>query len=369
MPSRIMALIVKEFLALMKDRKGRIVIILPPIAQLIVFGYAATFDLNHVRFAVFDEDRGAVSRELVSRFQGSGTFELVAELHGDREIAPLLDERRVALVLHIGPGCTEDLFSGRQCEVQAIVDGRNSNTALLILNYAREIFLKFNREQALLHGAGQPPSRLLMRAWFNPNLESRWFIVPGIIALLSLVVTLVVTSLSVAREREAGTFDQLLVTPLKPVEILVGKAMPGLVIGAFEGTFILVLTIFWFKVPFTGSLLVLYTGLLLYLMAAIGTGLMISSMCSTQQQALLGGFLFLVPAVILSGFATPIANMPALVQEITYLDPMRYFLVVVRRTFLEGASMEMLLGDLWPMAAIGLLTLAAAAWFFKHKVY
>ncbi len=369
MLAKIIALIVKEFLALLKDQKGRLVIILPPVAQLIVFGYAATFDLNHVKFAVFNEDTGVASRELVSRFEGSKTFDLVASLEGDQQIAPLIDNKEVMFVLHIGPRCTEGLLSGGQCTVQVLVDGRNSNTALLILNYVREIVYRFNEEWAAEHALGAPPSRLNIRAWFNPNLESRWFIVPGIIALLSLVVTLIVTALSVAREREAGTFDQLLVTPLRPVEILVGKAVPGLIIGLAEGTLILVITILWFKVPFTGSLLTLYFGLVLYLMAAIGIGLMISSMCSTQQQALLGGFLFLVPAVTLSGFATPIANMPPIVQRITYLDPMRYFLIIVRRTFLEGASLDMLLHQFWPMAIIGVVTLTAATWFFKHKIY
>ncbi len=369
MMSRIMALIVKEFLALLKDRKGRLVIILPPIAQLIVFGYAATFDLNHVKFAVFNEDRGIAARDLIARFEGSKAFDLVANLQSDQQITPIIDNRDALFVLHIGQDCTRKLLSGGQCTVQVLVDGRNSNTALLILNYVREIIYRFNEEWTANHGLGTLPSRLDIRAWFNPNLESRWFIVPGIIALLSLVVTLIVTSLSVAREREAGTFDQLLVTPLNPVDILVGKAVPGLVIGLFEGTFILLLTVLWFRVPFTGSLLVLYSGLVLYLMAAIGIGLMISSMCSTQQQALLGGFLFLVPAVILSGFATPIENMPPVVQKITYLDPMRYFLVIVRRSFLEGASLDVLFNQFWPMAIIGLVTLAAAAWFFRHKVY
>jgi len=369
MLSRIIALIIKEFLALLKDQKGRLVIILPPIAQLIVFGYAATFDLNHVKFAVFNEDRGIASRELLARFKGSGAFELVADLQANRQIAPIIDNRNVLFVLHIGPRCTRELLSGGQCTVQVLVDGRNSNTALLILNYVREIVYRFNEEWAADHGLGAPPSRLNIRAWFNPNLESRWFIVPGIIALLSLVVTLIVTSLSVAREREAGTFDQLLVTPLSPVDILVGKAVPGLAIGLFEGTLILLLAVLWFKVPFTGSLIVLYSGLILYLMAAIGIGLMISSMCSTQQQALLGGFLFLVPAVILSGFATPIENMPPVVQKITYLDPMRYFLIVIRRSFLEGASLDVLFSQFWPMAIMGLVTLAAATWFFRHKIY
>ena len=208
-----------------------------------------------------------------------------------------------------------------------------------------------------------------MRAWFNPNLESRWFIVPGIIALLAMIVTLVVTALSVAREREAGTFDQLLVTPLRPWEILIGKAMPGLIVGVGEASLIIVVTVFWFKIPLVGKLSVLYPALIIYVLSIIGVGLMISSFSTTLQQALLGAFLFIVPAVILSGFSTPIANMPEFMQALTYLDPMRYFLTIVRRVFLEGAGMDYFVHDLWPMSLIDLVTLSLATWLFRHRMY
>jgi ABC-2 type transport system permease protein len=204
---------------------------------------------------------------------------------------------------------------------------------------------------------------------YNENLLSRWFIVPGIIALLTLVVSLLVTALSVAREREAGTFAQLLVTPLRPVQILIGKAIPGLVIGVVEATVIIGVAILWFEVPFRGDPGALYLGLVLFLLASIGIGLTISSLSVTQQQALLGAFLFLVPAVILSGFATPIANMPELVQDLTYLNPMRYFLVVVRGVFLQGDGYAILANQFWPMALIALVTLSLAGWLFRHRMY
>ncbi len=192
---------------------------------------------------------------------------------------------------------------------------------------------------------------------------------PGIVGLLTLVVTLVVTSLSVAREREAGTFDQLLVTPLRPVEILIGKSIPGLLIGLLQGSLIVFLVVYAFGVPLRGSLGALYLGMGLFLLSAVGVGLMISSLSVTQQQGLLGAFLFLVPAVILSGFATPIANMPEAVQLITYLDPLRYFLVVLRGVFLEGDSYALLWNQYWPMALIGLASLTAAGWLFRHRMY
>ena len=282
---------------------------------------------------------------------------------------PLVDNKRALLVLHIGPHFTRDLLRQRPAPLQVIVDGRNSNTALVLLGYVRTIVTAFNREWAALHGQPAPPARLNVLAWFNPNLESRWFIVPGIVGLLTLVVTMLVTALSVAREREAGTFDQLLVTPLRPVEILLGKSLPGFIVGLLEGTLIILLAVFWFQVPLRGSLAALYLGLFLFLLSAIGVGLMISSIALTQQQGLFGAFLFLVPAIILSGFATPIANMPPLVQKLTLLNPMRYFMIILRRVFLEGADVSLLWPQYWPMAVIGLVNLVLAARLFRHRLY
>jgi len=366
---RILALMIKEFLALLKDKRSRTVLIAPPLMQLIVFGYAATFDLNQVPYAIYNEDPGSASRELLAHFAGSSTFRLVGNLQSEIQIEPLVDNKRALLVLHIGPHFTRDLLRQRPAPLQVIVDGRNSNTALVLLGYVRTIVTAFNWEWAALHGQPAPPARLNVLAWYNPNLESRWFIVPGIVGLLTLVVTMLVTALSVAREREAGTFDQLLVTPLRPVEILLGKSLPGFIVGLLEGSLIILLAVFWFQVPLRGSLAALYLGLFLFLLSAIGVGLMISSIALTQQQGLFGAFIFLVPAIILSGFATPIANMPPLVQKLTLLNPMRYFMIVLRRVFLEGADVSLLWPQYWPMAVIGLVNLVLAARLFRHRLY
>jgi len=369
MAQRIFALILKEFLALLRDPKSRFVIIIPPVVQLLIFGYAASFDLNHIPYAVYNEDRGGIAREVLAEFTGTPHFEQVLSLQRDAEIGPAIDDKQVLMVLHLGPRFSETMLRGDPAPLQVIVDGRNSNTALLALNYVREIVKDFNQHWLERQGQVAPPVHLVSRGWFNPNLLSRWFIVPGIVALLTLVVTLLVTALSVAREREQGTFDQLLVTPLRPVEILIGKAVPGFIIGLLEASLIIVLAVAWFDVPLRGQLLPLYTGLALYLLSAIGVGLMISSLSVTQQQGMLGAFLFLVPAVILSGFATPIANMPEAVQYLTLLDPMRYFLIVVRSVFLEGASLEILMPQYWPMAIIAVVTLSLAGWLFRHRMY
>lgn len=366
---RIAALIAKEFLALLKDRRSRTVIVIPPLVQLLVFGYAATYDLNEVAFAVFNEDRGTIARDVVGRFTGNPTFHLKTRIGRQAEIQQAIDSRGVQMVLHFGPDFSADLLAGRGAPMQVIIDGRNSNTAMILSGYVGRILTRFNQEWAAEQGLGRPPGNLSVRAWFNPNLESRWFVVPGIVGLLTTVVTLLVTALSVAREREAGTLDQLLVSPFRPWEILVGKALPGFIIGTVEASIIILLAVVWFHVPLRGSLPALYLGLLLFVLSAIGVGLMLSSIAVTQQQGLFGAFLFLVPSVILSGFATPIANMPPLMQDLTRLNPLRYFMTILRAVFLEGATADMLWAEYWPMAAIGLVCLTCAALLFRRRMY
>jgi len=367
--NRILALVVKEFVTLLKEGRSRAVLIVPPLIQLLVFGYAATYDLKHVPYAVYNEDTGPGSRRLVAMLRGSSSFSEAATATSINEVAPLVDARKVLLVLHIDARFTRDLLAGRPARLQVIVDGRNSNTALIAVGYLRNLVGRFNREWADERGLPAPPAALETRAWFNPNLESRWFFLPGIIGILTLLITMVITALSVAREREQGTFDQLLVTPMSPVEVLLGKALPGFIIGILEATAITLIAVLWFRIPLLGSLATLYAGLALFLLSAVGIGLMISSLAVTQQQGLLGAFLFMVPAIILSGFATPIANMPAAIRLITYVDPLRYFLIILRKLFLEGASAATLLHQFWPMALIGVGSMALAGWLFRHRMY
>jgi ABC-2 type transport system permease protein len=366
----IYALLIKEFLAIIKDKKSRIVLIGPPIIQLFVFGYAATFDLNQIPIAVYNEDQSIASRDFINRFTASPVFTKTLTITHHNQIAPALDEKKVLAVLHLGQHFSRHLYTGRQsAKVQILIDGRNSNTALIALNYMQNILAKFNLDWAEQHHLSLPPAQLQIRSWFNPNLASRWFIVPGIVGLLTLVVTIIVTALSIAREREQGTFDQLLVTPLTPFQILLGKAIPGLIIGVVEASFIIFMAVFWFNIPMVGSLFALYVGIILFVFAIIGIGLMISALSVTQQQGLLGGFLFIVPAIILSGFATPIANMPIWLQDSTLINPLRYFLVIVRSVFLEGLSTTHLLDQYWPLAIIGIITMSCAGWLFRRRMY
>ncbi len=366
--ARIWALAIKEFLTLLRDKKGRFIIIVPPFIQLLIFGYAATFDLNHIPYGVYNEDSGFASREFLGRFKGSNIFQQAVVIDKHKAIKPLIDHKKVLMVLHIDRNFTRDLLLHRRAQIQVIIDGRNSNTATIVLNYVNHILFSFNEYWAAKYRWGNPPAELIVRSWFNPDLLSRWFIVPGIVALLMLLETLLVTGLSIAREREQGTFDQLLVTPMTLLEILAGKALPGLIIGALEGVFIIIMAIIWFQIPFMGSILALMIGMFFFLLAAIGIGLMISSLAVTQQQGLLGVFMFMVPSIQLSGFATPIANMPPLVQDLTYLNPMRYLLIIVRGVFLEGSNMSILWPQYWPLALIAIFTMSIAAWLFRHRL-
>lgn len=365
---RIRTLIRKELLAILKDPKSRSVLIGPLIVQTLMFGYAATYDLNSVRYAVYDQDRSTASRQFLAKLDGSGTFMRVANLHDQREIRSLIDSRRVLLVVQIGPDFERRLLSGQPADVQVIADGRNSNTAGTALNYIGTITEAFNAEWNRSRQGLPPPVQPVTRAWYNPNLETRWFMVPGLIGMLTLVQMIIITAMSVAREREQGTFDQLLVSPFRPMEIMIGKSLPSILIGVVQSTLVLCVALFWFRIPFQGELPVLYSGILLFLVAAVGIGLMVSSVVATMQQALLGSFLIIMPFSLLSGLATPIRNMPPEIQAITLVNPLRYAISIVHRVFLEGASLKAIAPDLWPLALIAVLSLSFAVWMFHRRL-
>lgn len=365
---RIFALTLKELLALLRDPASRAVLIVPPIVQLIVFGYAATFDLKNIPFVVYNQDAGQTSRELIARFAGSPNFQLQAMVHSEGELTKRIDNESALFAIDIGPDFSSNLERGRTAHVQMIFDGRDSNIAGMANGYALSIVTAFNQSWGVSHGRRPFAAILLDRAWFNPNLESRWFIIPGICGILTLLVSMLTTGLSVARERELGTFDQLLVTPLRPAEILPGKALPGFLVGTAEATLIILVAVFWFHVPFTGSIAALYFGLFCFMLSTVGIGMMISSLAVTQQQALLGVFLFMVPAIVLSGFATPIMNMPAAVQYLTLLDPLRYFLIILRACFLRGANLNLLWPQYLPLIGMGTVSMIVAGQMFRRRL-
>ncbi|MGN6726693.1 MAG: ABC transporter permease [Tepidisphaeraceae bacterium] len=371
---RIRTLILKEFLTILKDPKSRTVVILPPLVQFFVFAYAATFDLSNVRFAVLDEDRSAESRALVAYFEGSPTFRLVRQLSSDREIAPIINDEEARLVVHVPPSFGRDLHGGGHATLQVILDGRNSNVAGIATGYVSAIVDRFNESLGSAGAAVQiatpttgPSLQPVDRAWFNANLSSRWYIVAALPAQITTVVVLLLTGLSVSREREFGTFDQLLVSPFRPGEILIGKAVPPMTLGLMDAVLLSLGGVFWYHVPFRGSVVALGAALLCFVLCVVGVGLFISSLCSTMQQSLLGSFVFIMPAVILSGFTTAIENMPTWLQVSTYLNPLRYIVAACREIFLQGGTVRSISPQLWPLAIIAAVTLAADTWLFRHR--
>ncbi|MCA0302551.1 MAG: ABC transporter permease [Proteobacteria bacterium] len=365
---RIRSLIVKEFLTLWKDRKSRFVLVVPPIIQLLLFANAATFEVREVDVGIWQEDRAALATELLQRFEGAGnTFRVVRRYDNPRAVEDDIAAQRVKAVLHVGQDFSADLLAGRPARLQLLLDGRRSNAALIVQNYAAQIVERFNRERALSASRGASVN-VETRAWFNPNYDSRWFILPGLTVLLTMVATLLITALSVARERELGTFDQLLVTPLRPLEILVGKTVPALVIGFVEANVIAAVTVLAFGVPFAGQVALFWVGIVLFVLAAIGVGLVISSLARTQQQAILGVFLLMSPATVLSGFTTPIANMPDWCQALTRANPLRYMMELSRGVFLQDLGWSLAWPQLWPMIVIAAVTLSYATWLFGRKL-
>ena len=365
----------KEFIHVLRDPRMRAVIIAVPIFQVLLFGYAVTTDVRDIRTAVYDLDNTVQSRDLVDRFEGSGYFDVVRRLAGEEQVRGVLDRGTARVVLRINRGFGDDVAAGRTGVVQLLLDGTDSNTASLVLQYAGKIAAAYNERLLVqrferMTGRSVPPAPLALasRAWFNPNLESRDYFVPGVIALLVMVVSILLSSMAVVREKEIGTIEQIMVTPMGRAEFILGKTIPFALIGFLDVVLISLVAVFWFDVPIMGNPLLLFASTGLYLLSTLGVGLFISTVSRTQQQAMMTAFFFMQPAILLSGFIYPIANMPRAVQLLTYLNPLRYFLVIIRGIFLKGVGLSVL----WPqMAALGILgavLLALAASRFRKTM-
>jgi ABC-2 type transport system permease protein len=356
---RLKALILKELLAILRDKRSRLLLVVPPLMQMIVFSFAATLEVKNVSIGILNNDLGQASHELAQRFHGSATFRHITYLKGFEEIAPLIDSQQAVLVLHIRSDFSRNLAANKPASVQFILDGRRSNAAQIVQGYATRIVNDFN---------GHQPVELVPRNWFNPNLTYLWHTVPSLIGILSTLIGLIVTGLSVARERELGTFDQLLVSPLKPWEILLGKTIPSFFLAMCEGLLILTVAIFVFRVPFHGSVFLLIGGLAVFLLAIVGVGLFISSLAKTQQQAVLGAFVFMVPAMLMSGFATPVENMPRWLQFVAEGNPLKHFMIIIKGVFLKDMPPALVAENTWPILLIALFTLGCASWLFRSRL-
>ncbi|MEI7411728.1 ABC transporter permease [Pectobacterium aroidearum] len=374
---RLWTLIIKELQSLLRDPQTRSILVLPVILQVSLFPFAATLDVTNATIAIYSEDNGPHAIELTQRFAKAKSFSHVLMLHSPQDVAPTLDNQRALLILRFPPQLSRDIASGNSTSIQLILDGRRSNSAQIAANDVQHIVRDY--QLALLaarpaqNGANQNASNpnnseLVVRHWYNPNLDYKWFVVPSLIAMIATIGVLIVTALSVAREREQGTLEQLLVSPLSTSQIFIGKAVPALIVATFQATIVLLAGILIFHIPFAGSLLLFYTTMLIYGLSLVGFGLLISSLCATQQQAFIGVFVFLMPAILLSGYVSPVENMPIWLQHITWINPIRHFTDITKQIYLKDADFSIIWGSLWPLFIITLTTGSAAYAIFRRNI-
>lgn len=365
---KILSLIWKELLVVLRDPRSRFAIILPPIIQLLVFAYAATLDIKNTTIGILNRDQGEQAFELVQRFHGSHLFRKVIYLEAVEEIDSFLDRQKGLLVVSIDEQFSRNLDAKKKSDVQIISDGRRSNTTQILTGYVTQIIQTYNDDFMANARIKQQNCILVPRNWFNPNITYFWYNITSLVGILSMLTCLIVISQSIAREREMGTFDQLLVSPLTPLQILIGKVVPGILVGSIEGLFMWAIGTAILGVPFTGSFFLFFISLLVFVTAISGVGLFISALSATQQQAMLGTFVFMLPSVLLSGYATPIENMPTWLQPVTYLMPLRYMLILSKGLFLKNLSFQVVIEQIWPMLLISLFTLSTAALYFRRRL-
>ena len=373
---RIRAILIKEFKQIFRDPRMKMVIFITPLIQIILFGYAANKDINFVPTAIYDKDNTPASRELLRAFTYSKYFVPQYYLTSDEEQNQVLNKGRASIVIHIDRGFGRNLEAGKNAQVQLALDGTDSNTAMIIMGYANTIVSDYGyslmkQRVAAAIGAtatGVPSVELEDRAWFNGNLVSRNYYVPGVIATIVTMMSLLLTAMAIVKEKEIGTMEQLIVSPLKPIELISGKLIPFAIIALTQITLITMMGVFWFHVPLRGNLLLLLFSTCIYLFTTLGIGLFISTVSSTQQEAMMSVFLFFMPTVLLSGFAYPIANMPQVVQWFTFLNPLRYFMVVIRSIFLKGVGLEVLWVQLLPLLVMGIIVISFSVLRFRKSL-
>lgn len=355
-------LIVKELLAVLRDPQSRVLLFLPVLLQAMLFPLATTLEVKNATIAIYDQDGGLAARELGERIAHASAFTQILAVHGDQQLREIMDRQDALLALVIPQDFSRRLAGGRVAPLQLILDGRRSNSAQIAFGYVQRILDAFGRDRTRL---GADP--VVARHWYNPNLDYRWFVMPSLIAIITTVGALIVTALSLAREREQGTLDQLLVTPMTPALIMLGKAVPAVMIAVTQATIILLVGVLVYRVPFSGSVLLLYPAMVAYALALAGFGLLISTVSKTQQQALLGVFTFMMPAILLSGYVAPIENMPAWLQPVTWLDPLRHFIVIAKGIYLKDLDAAGVLRNLWPLLLICAGTNVMALLLFRRQ--
>jgi ABC-2 type transport system permease protein len=364
--SRIHSLVRKEFQSLLSTKSGRLLLIMPVILQTALFPFAATLEVKNASLAVFNEDHGRASVEMMQRFAASGAFTRIIPVWSAPQLEDAIGTRDALLAVHIPADFSRKIAIGETSPVQVILDGRRSNSSQIAFNYLQSVLDVYLKDRAAAAGRVLP-SEIVVRNWFVPNLEYTYFILPSLVAIITTIGSLIITALSVAREREQGTFEQLLVSPLSPEMIMIGKAVPAVCVGFFQATLILIAAVSVYDVPFRGNLALLYGAMFFYALALVGVGLFISSISKTQQQAFLGAFVFMVPAILLSGYTAPVENMPLWLQHATWINPVRHFVEVVKGVFLKDASFARVCVLVVPLVVISAGTLTLAALMFRRK--
>lgn len=370
--SRLKYMIRKEFIQTFRDNRIKPIIFLVPVIQLIVFGLAVNTDVRNISTAVLDFDKTYESREVVRRIEASGYFNINYHPSSEKELRDLLDSGKAFCLIQMNNGFSEDIKRGRQGKIQAIFDGTDSNSATIAMGYINQIMMKYSKdligERMGKIGASLKIIEPQTRAWYNPELKSRNFFVPGVTAVLIMITCLILTSMAVVREREVGTIEQLMVTPLRPSELILGKTIPFALVGFFDMLLVTFFALMVFKIPLEGSiwLLVLATGA--YLLPILGIGLFISTITKSQQQAMMATFLFFSPAMLLSGFIFPIENMPISIQYATLLNPLRYFLVIIRGIFLRGNGFDVLKMNYLALFVLGTSVIALSSLRFQKRL-
>ena len=366
--NRIQALIVKETLAVLRDPRNRAALILPPLLQLMLFAFTATLEVKNINLAVLNDDAGQISSELIQRFEASKNFRHIWFVHSPALLRDLIDRQTAVVGVHFQADFSRRFYTGQNPSIEILLDGRKSNASQIVQGYLTSIVDQYNSEIVTPEANKRKEVSITARNWFNPNLDYIWFTVPSLVVIITLQVSVNVTAMSVAREREMGTFDQLLVSPLGPLEIMAGKTIPAFILALAEATIFILIAVFIFRIPFRGSIPLLYGSLIVFVASVVGIGLAISSVVATQQQALLGIFTFLMPALLMCGYTTPIENMPDWLQPFTYANPLRYMMVIVKGLFLKGLPAADVFANIWPMAVIAICTLTIATWFFRRRV-
>ncbi|HQI36246.1 MAG TPA: ABC transporter permease [Syntrophales bacterium] len=368
---RIRELVRKEFIQLFRDRRNRPILVVAPLVQILIFGYVVNFDIQTIRVALLDQSRTVESRTVVDAFRANRLFQINNIVNNSREMEELLLRGKADIALKIGPDLAEKIRRGRTAEIQILADGTVSNMAAIRVSYVMTVMERLNRQflkdlYPVQMTYGRTDGRL--RTWYNPNLYSRHFFVPGIVAFIVMLISLLFTSMAVIKEKEGGTMEQLVVTPMKPWEFIMGKTIPYIVISLIQMTFVLVFAVYWFELPIRGSLPLFFLAIGLFLMSTMGIGLFISTISATQQQAMMTTFFFIQPSFLLSGFVFPIANMPTAVQWLTYLNPFRYILVIIRGIFLKGVGLDVLWPQYAALTILGLAVFTAAVLRFHKRL-